>query len=165
MKAQEMVSGRQYIRITFVRNKEYGWTDYSFTSDPITFMGFTDDGRIIMQCCFPSYHWDSEKKKLICNSIEESKAYMLHTLPQEYSDDNWIPFEEVKDGEKTALNDWAGKMVVFDKELCTGVPFYYKQSVQLISATKYHVVIWDPQLNEEKILNAKYADPGNWKLA
>lgn len=152
MRKHEMVKGVAYIRIAPVKYAN-GCMDYSYTHEPMAFDGVASNGEFIM-------HY------LGIN------AEFLGTTPKkmglEFSDSNWISVDKIKVGVKTSLHRHKGKMIKRVKPTPMGNgkydTSYIKNAVELVSATRYHLVVFDNQLGKEIILDVRYANPDDWTL-
>lgn len=151
---RKMIKGIEYLRIAPAKYAN-GREDYSYCGTAMVFDGMDENGNFIMH--YPA------------GSID-GKA--LGTSPQNmgkpFSDGNWRPVDNPKTGVKTALHKFKGMKIqrVRPTNLGNGNLDYsfYRESVYLVSATRYHLVVKD-ELLEEMILDVRYANPDDWTVA
>lgn len=147
-----MVKGIAYIRIVPAKLKD-GTLDYSYTNEPMEFVDVGINGKLIM-------------RKLGINEKH------FGTIPREISlsffDSNWRCVDNLKVGVKSALHRYKGKKIKRLKAVDLGNgqcdESFIGNAVELVSATRYHVVILDYNGNE-RILDARYANSDDWTLA
>lgn len=153
MKKYLLKPNEAYIRIAPCGDKP--WQDYSYSIEPLIFKRRNEDGNLVF-----SYHPDTLNSKLFSNNEV--------VLNEMWDDDNWIPFGVLNQMEKTALSKYKGKYVVRIKPVKLQKDIIDKSYTygcyKLITATKYHVVIYDSYLKNNIILDSRYANPDDWKV-
>lgn len=138
--------GKEIIRIKPCECS-YG-TDYSYTSEPIRVVSISKEEFVFEE------EWNSKLRK-------KNAEWMAKWL-----DGNWYSVEDAKRLPKTKLNELQGEMICTKTgEFSSGHVDYSfnKESVRLILATKYHIVLdWN---GKELWLNSRKTDPNDWQKA
>lgn len=124
--------------------------DWSYTDEPVVFVGFTQDGCI----------------KYIDPKFDDKVGGVL---PLTFTDRNWITFKKASRPKGNPLNKWRGKKVVRNCPTCYGDKSFLRSDVPgddqiLISASKYHIILEDKSLGEI-ICNSTFSNPNDWELA
>jgi len=137
-----MVPGNEYIRIAPTNDPQ----DYSYTQKTLIFDEITPEGELIMH------------EPAFGDSIR---------LPVYFSDDKWRSTDILVNGPKTKLNRLEGKMIhrIRPAELGNGLKdkAYMDYPVELVRATKYHVIIVSPFFRGEIILDCRFTNPNDWE--
>lgn len=154
---------KQYIGLEIIRTQPTSgrnWTvDWSHTSEPIILLGFTADGCI-------RYRHAGFRQKIFGN-----KEYIL---PFDFTDRNWVTYKKVLRAKHNVLNKWRGKRVKRVRPTATCGDRSYmctlgcEDSVTLVSASKYHMVIEHHDFlfeGKRTVLRADYIKPEDWVLA
>lgn len=134
--------GIKYIRICGCRRGEN--EDWSYTDEPLTYLG-------------------KEKGELL---FKDNDLDILVHLDKDWNDGKWIPFDEIREQERTSLSDLSGKMVTRIHPADLGDikdGSYMGERVKLLAATKYHVIMLSNFDLGEWILDARYANPDDWE--
>ena len=120
--------------------------DWSYTDEPVVFVGFTQDGCI----------------KYIDPKLDDE----VRILPLTFTDRNWITFKKASKPKGNPLNKWRGKKVVRNCPTCYGENSFLRGDIpgKLISASKYHIILEDKLLGKI-ICNSRYNNPKDWELA
>lgn len=130
--------GKEIIRIGPNQNQ-----DYSMTYEPVKFLGFNSHGEMMVEG----------------DSVP---------LPPWFNDGLWRSISILETAKKTALHDLKGKMihrirpVYFDFFQTDPSFLYYEGAYQLVSATKYHVVLLLPN-GRKTILDGRFTNPLDWE--
>lgn len=140
---QQLIPGREYIRILPVRYAN-NVVSYNYCNTILVFDGCKDDGT-------PIFHYPERYEHIV--------------IPKFFFDGNWRPASIIRDGDPTELTKWVGKKVIRKLPSYNGGLSYLYSPVRLVSATKHHVVIINPITLKEQILDIRFADPSDWKLA
>lgn len=124
--------------------------DWSYTDEPVIFVGFTQDGCI----------------KYIDPKFDDKVGGVL---PLTFTDRNWITFKKASKPKGNSLNKWRGKKVVRNCPTCYGDESFLRSDVPgdeqiLISASKYHIILEDKFLGKITC-NSRYNNPNDWELA
>ena len=131
------------------------WEDYSYTTEPLIFKRKTSSGDLIF-----TYAPDTLSGRMYRNQEI--------ILDEMWDDGNWIPFGILDQMEKTSLYKYKGKYVMRCKPCTLPSGFkdssYTSEAVKLITATKYHVVIYDSFLKKNMILDCRYTNPNEWRV-
>lgn len=144
--------GKTYIRIAPCG--EAPWDDYSYTTTPLIFKGRNTNNDLIF--VHSPETWEG---RLRCDEDI--------ILDEEWDDGNWIPFDKMEEMPETALSAHKGKLIVRCNSADYGVfkdSSFMDEAQRLMYATKYHVVLYDPDIKEPYILNCKFANPDDWRV-
>jgi len=142
-KADRLKKGIEYIRIAPATLKS-GIKDYSYHDSSLIFDGYDILGKL-------RFHSDE---------------FGTISLPREFDDQNWIPLRDITKMPKTSLNNLQGKWIQRTCPTPMGNGYtcisFTQRPVILLSATKYHVIVYDPEFSKCKILDSRYANPDDW---
>lgn len=152
---------KRYIGHDIIRIRPTFCGDASFTGSPLTLLGFTIDGKMVV--CHPSYTF--EGKHLGTTSFE---------LPIEFTDTFWISYKKALKAKGNPLNKWKGKKIrrtkptKFNCDRSFMCEYSFEVPPSLVSASKHHVLIQYNSFslrNEKSLLSFEFADPSELKLA
>ena len=133
----EDLVGQEIIRI-----KPAG-KDYSFTREPVKLLKIVDNELVV------KYENDE-----------------VHPLSPIFTDNNWIPLEVATSTDKNAsLNELIGKNIRRIRPTYCGDKGFMRDSVKLISASKYHMVVecdYLPSKSKTMILGPGYTGADDW---
>ncbi len=123
--------------------------DWSYTDEPVVFVGFTQDGCI----------------KYIDPKFDDK----VRILPLTFTDRNWITLKKALKPKGNPLNKWRGKKVVRNCPTCYGDYSFLRSDIpdneqKLISASKYHIILED-KIVGKIICDSRYNNPNDWELA
>lgn len=123
--------------------------DWSYTDEPVVFVGFTQDGCI----------------KYIDPKFDDK----VRILPLTFTDRNWITLKKALKPKGNPLNKWRGKKVVRNCPTCYGDYSFLRSDIpdneqKLISASKYHIILED-KIVGKIICDFRYNNPNDWELA
>jgi hypothetical protein len=88
---------------------------------------------------------------------------VARVLEKAFNDGQWILLSSVGRSSRTTLHKWAGKRVRMTHPIEGNREYMKREGVQLIAATRYHVVIKN-QDGKRVIKNCKYTNPEVWEL-
>ena len=139
MNKNDFVEGKSYIRIApYLMNGQENW---KYTDLAITYRGMVD-GFLRFQ----------------------NLGEVPFSLDKSWNDGNWILYDDIRNMEKTSLNDLAGRLIKRIRPIknCDNYfkEYYMKKSNKLVCATKYHVILVDEW--GEEILDSRFTDPDDW---
>lgn len=123
--------------------------DHSYADRPLTLLGFTDKGELIIR--------DEEFR---------DAQYHERVLPMEFTDPFWISYKKAQRPKNNLLNQWKGKYI--RRIVPIEYPFYDRSFMdpsdryRLIAASKHHVFL--RRNGRTVILNYLYANPKDWTL-
>lgn len=142
-KANRLKKGVKYIRIAPATLKS-GLKDYSYHESSLIFDGYDILGKL-------RFH---------------SNILGTITLSEAFNDNNWIPLRDITKMPKTSLNNLRGKWIQRTRPTPMGNGYtsisYTQRPVVLLVATKYHLIVYDPEFSECTILDSRYANPDDW---
>ena len=123
--------------------------DWSYTDEPVIFVGFTQDGCI--------------------KYIDPRLGDKVRIFPLTFTDRNWITLKKALKPKGNPLNKWRGKKVVRNCPTCYGDYSFLRSDIpdneqKLISASKYHIILEDKFLGKITY-NSRYNNPNDWELA
>lgn len=123
--------------------------DWSYTDEPVVFVGFTQDGCI----------------KYIDPKFDDK----VRILPLTFTDRNWITLKKALKPKGNPLNKLRGKKVVRNCPTCYGDYSFLRSDIpdneqKLISASKYHIILED-KIVGKIICDSRYNNPNDWELA
>lgn len=120
--------------------------DWSYTDEPVIFVGFTQDGCI--------------------KYIDPCLSDKVRIFPLNFTDRNWITLKKALKPKRNPLNKWRGKYVVRTSPTCRGDRSFLRGDIpgKLISASKYHIILEDKFLGKI-ICNSTFSNPNDWELA
>ncbi len=126
----------------------------SFLEVPIILKGFTSKGEII-------YTYLPDSILAVVHGTDEK------ILKVSYTDNQWKLLSELFEPKDNDLNQYLGHQIKMVRPVIysngTEDYSYVNDSVKLISATKYHLVVEDD--SENTILSFEFAKPEDWVLA
>ncbi len=141
--ANRLKKGVKYIRIA-PATYATGIEDYSFHNSSLIFDGYGILGKL-------RFHSDE---------------FGTISLPKAFDDQNWIPLRDITKMPKTSLNNLRGKWIQRTRPTPMGNGYtsisFTQRPVILLSATKYHVIVYDPEFSKCRILDSRYANPDDW---
>ncbi len=123
--------------------------DWSYTDEPVIFVGFTQDGCI--------------------KYIDPCLSDKVRIFPLNFTDRNWITLKKALKPKRNPLNKWRGKYVVRTSPTCRGDRSFLRSGIPddkqiLISASKHHIILADKFLGKI-ICNSTFSNPNDWELA
>lgn len=123
--------------------------DWSYTDEPVIFVGFTQDGCI--------------------KYIDPCLSDKVRIFPLNFTDRNWITLKKALKPKRNPLNKWRGKYVVRTSPTCRGDRSFLRSGIPgdkqiLISASKHHIILADKFL-AKIICNSTFSNPNDWELA
>ena len=123
--------------------------DWSYTDEPVVFVGFTQDGCI--------------------KYIDPRLGDKVRIFPLTFTDRNWITLKKALKPKGNPLNKWRGKKVVRNCPTCYGDYSFLRSDIPgdeqiLISASKYHIILED-KIVGKIICDSRYNNPNDWELA
>ena len=137
-----LVPGVEYIRTGPTRDG-----DYSYTNMIVVFRDYCVNGELIVD--IPASDFNIEIKN--------------YRLPKSFNDGKWTSSWSIKNGLKTSLDKYKGKHIKRRKPTEYDDESIVNYAVELVSATKYHVVIKN-NLGKESILDSRYTNPNDWEV-
>lgn len=123
--------------------------DWSYTDEPVIFVGFTQDRCI--------------------KYIDPCLSDKVRIFPLNFTDRNWITLKKALKPKRNPLNKWRGKYVVRTSPTCRGDRSFLRSGIPgdkqiLISASKHHIILADKFLGKI-ICNSTFSNPNDWELA
>lgn len=120
--------------------------DWSYTDEPVVFVGFTQDGCI--------------------KYIDPRLGDKVRIFPLTFTDRNWITLKKALKPKGNPLNKWRGKKVVRNCPTCYGDNSFLRGDIPaiLISSSKHHIILAD-EIVGKIICDSKYNNPNDWELA
>jgi len=134
--------------------------DYSHSDSPILLLGFTERGAI-------RYQFLGANRRILDGCV--------HTLPLDFTDENWILYEEAFIEDSTnPLNKFKGEKIhricpitVETIEDCESEydydRSYMDNAVELVVASKHHMIVRDED-GKLNIMHLQFSKPEEWAL-